>query len=83
MLRLTEEELQTFTSQLGAILGHAEDVEALNVDDVSPTQHPYPLVNIFRDDVVEEFAGRAATLAMGPDVEDGRFKVPPAHGEGS
>ncbi len=83
MLRLTEEELETFTSQLGAILGHAEDVEALNVDDVPPTQHPYPLVNVFRADVVEEFAGRAAALAMGPDVEDGRFKVPPAHGEGS
>lgn len=83
MLRLTEEELETFTSQLGAILGHAEDVEALNVDDVPPTQHPYPLVNVFRDDVVEEFDGREAALAMGPDVEDGRFKVPPAHGEGS
>ncbi len=83
MLRLTGDELDEFTSQLGAILGHAADVDALDVDDVPPTQHPYPLVNVFREDIVEQFDGREAALAMGPDIEDGRFKVPPAHGEGS
>ncbi len=81
MLRLTDEELETFTPQLVAILKHAEDVEALDVDDVPPTQHPYPLVNVFRPDVVETFDNRDAALAMGPEVEDDRFRVPPAHGE--
>ena len=81
MLRLTEGELETFTPQLAAILEHAKDVEALDVDDVPPTQHPYPLANVFRPDVVETFNGREAALAMGPEIEDGRFRVPPAHGE--
>ena len=60
--------------------GH-EDVEALDVHDLEPTQHPYPLANVFRTDVVEEFDNRDAALAMGPEVEDDRFRVPPAHGE--
>lgn len=81
MLRLTEEELETFTPQLAAILEHAEDVEALDVHELEPTQHPYPLANVFRADVVEEFDNRDAALAMGPEVEDDRFRVPPAHGE--
>ncbi|MBT8240353.1 MAG: Asp-tRNA(Asn)/Glu-tRNA(Gln) amidotransferase subunit GatC [Acidimicrobiia bacterium] len=81
MLRLTDEELEVFTSQLGAVLEHAEDVEALDVSDVPPTQHPYPLVNVFRPDVVEVFDNRDAALEMGPAIEDDRFRVPPAHGE--
>ncbi len=81
MLRLTEEELETFTPQLAAILKHAEDVEALDVHDLAPTQHPYPLSNVFRPDVVEVFTNRDAALAMGPQIEAGRFRVPPAHGE--
>ncbi len=52
LLELTDEELATFTEQLGAVLAHAKDIEALDVGDVEPTSHPYPLVNIFRTDVV-------------------------------
>ncbi len=81
MLRLTEEELEVFTPQLAAILKHAEDVEALDVHDLAPTQHPYPLANVFRPDIVEVFSNRDAALAMGPEIEDDRFRVPPAHGE--
>ncbi|NNE96596.1 MAG: Asp-tRNA(Asn)/Glu-tRNA(Gln) amidotransferase subunit GatC [Acidimicrobiales bacterium] len=81
MLRLTDEELETFTPQLAAVLEHAEDVEALDVHGLEPTQHPYPLVNVFRADVVEGFDNRDAALAMGPEVEDDLFRVPPAHGE--
>ncbi len=81
MLALSDDELATFTSQLGAILDHARDVEALDVHDVAPTQHPYPLVNVFRPDVVEPFENREAALAMAPDVHDEMFRVPPALGE--
>ncbi|MEZ5339928.1 MAG: Asp-tRNA(Asn)/Glu-tRNA(Gln) amidotransferase subunit GatC [Acidimicrobiales bacterium] len=82
MLELTDEELASFTPQLAAILDHASDMEALDVADVPPTAHPYPLVNVFRDDVVEQHVDvRDEALAAGPDVEDHRFKVPPALGE--
>lgn len=81
MLELSDEELQTFTPQLAAILEHANDVEALDVGDVAPTHHPYPLSNVFRDDVVAPADVSDEALAMAPESEDHQFKVPPALGE--
>ncbi len=80
-LHLTDDELATFTGQLDAVLGHAADVEALDLADVPPTSHPYPLTNVLRDDVVTPSLDRAEVLAQAPDVEDHQFKVPPALGE--
>lgn len=80
-LHLTDDELVTFTGQLDAVLGHAADVESLDLDDVPPTSHPYPLTNVLRDDVVLPSLDRAEVLAQAPDVEDHQFKVPPALGE--
>lgn len=80
-LALTDDELDLFTVQLGAVLDHAEDVEALDTDGVPPTAHPLPLVNVLRDDVVRPSLDRAEVLAAAPSVEDDRFRVPPALGE--
>ena len=41
-LALSEDELDAFTSQLAAVLDHAADLEALNVDDIEPSTHPFP-----------------------------------------
>jgi aspartyl-tRNA(Asn)/glutamyl-tRNA(Gln) amidotransferase subunit C len=80
-LQLTDEELDTFTGQLAAVLEHAADVEALDVHDVPPTSHPYELANVLRPDVVVPSLDRDEVLAAAPDAEDGRFKVPPILGE--
>ncbi len=80
LLDLDDAELDTYTEQLAAILEHAEDVEALDIDDVVPTRHPYPLVNVFRADVPEPFDRRDDVLANAPAAEDGLFRVPPALG---
>lgn len=86
MLELTDDELRTFTAQLAAVLEHAKDVEDLDVEDVAPTHHPYPLVNVMRPDDphvsgAPDAALTEAALAMAPSVEDHQFKVPPALGE--
>ena len=80
-LRLTDEELDTFTPQLAAILEHAADVEALDLADVEPTSHPYPLANVMRADVARDAGTRDAVLAVAPAAEDGMFRVPPVLGE--
>jgi aspartyl-tRNA(Asn)/glutamyl-tRNA(Gln) amidotransferase subunit C len=80
-LSLTESELDTYTGQLGAVLDHAADVAALDLDDVPPTAHPLPLVNVLRDDVVGACADRDEVLGQAPSVEDGRFRVPAILGE--
>lgn len=75
-LDLTDDEVDRFTDQLGAVLAHAADVAALDTTGVPPTAHPLPLVNVLRDDVPGPSLDREEVLAMAPAVEDGRFRVP-------
>lgn len=80
-LALSDDELDAFTGQLAAVLDHAADVEALDVAEVEPTTHPYPLENVLRDDEVRPCLDRDEVLAQAPDAHDGRFRVPPVLGE--
>jgi aspartyl-tRNA(Asn)/glutamyl-tRNA(Gln) amidotransferase subunit C len=80
-LDLTADEVDLFTQQLGAVLAHAADVEALDTSGVPPTAHPLPVENVLRDDVVRASVDRDEVLAAAPAVEDGRFRVPRILGE--
>ena len=80
-LELTDDELDTFTGQLAAVLDHAQDVEALDLADVPPTDHPLPLGNVLRPDVVGPTLSPDDALAAAPQAEDGRFRVPTILGE--
>lgn len=80
-LRLTAGELELFTPQLAAVLDHARDVEALDLDQVEPMTHPLPLRNVLRDDVLEPCLDRAEVLDQAPEVESNRFRVPRILGE--
>ncbi len=75
-LDLTEEELDRFAGQLAAVLEHAADVAALDTSGVPPTAHPLALENVLRDDAVGPSLDRHEVLAMAPEAEDGRFRVP-------
>ncbi len=81
MLDLAPDELEMFTSQLGAVLEHAADIAALDLANVPPTHHPFHLTNVMRDDVVDLPDLRGEMLAAAPSVEDDQFRVPPALGE--
>ncbi len=80
-LRLSEEELDLFTEQLGRVLEHAEDIAALDLEGVVATAHPFGLINVVRDDVTRPCLDRDVVLAMAPDAEDGQFAVPRIMGE--
>lgn len=80
-LHLSESELDLFTDQLRAVLDHAEDLEALDVSDLSPMTHPLPLRNVMREDEPGELSDRDEVLASAPAVTDGQFQVPPILGE--
>ncbi len=75
-IALTEEELAAYGSQLEDILVHAERIQALPTEGVTPTSHPLPLVNGLRPDEVEACLERDAVLSQAPDTEDGQFRVP-------
>ena len=80
-LDLSDAEVDTFTDQLAKVLDHAADVEALDVVDVPPTAHPYPLVNVLRADEPTPTLAQEDVLAGAPLAEDGLFRVPPVLGE--
>ena len=80
-LRLTSEELVTFTDQLRAVLDHAKDVEALELDDVEPMSHPLPIENTMRKDIPNPMLKPSDFLPLAPAVEGGRFLVPKILGE--
>jgi aspartyl-tRNA(Asn)/glutamyl-tRNA(Gln) amidotransferase subunit C len=80
-LDVTDEEVTLFAEQLGAVLEHARDVEALDTADIPPTQHPLPIRNVLRDDVPRASLDRDEVLSQAPSVESGRFRVPRILGE--
>jgi len=77
-LDLTEEELEGYKTQLGAILDHAAKVQSLQGEPVLEASHPLRFVNAFRDDEARPSLDRDEVLAQAPEAVDGYFAVPPA-----
>lgn len=80
-LDVSDDELERFTEQLGAVLEHAADVASLDTAGVPPTAHPLDLANVLRDDTPTPSLDRAEVLAMAPAAEGGRFRVPKILGD--
>lgn len=79
-LDLEPHELERMTAQLDGMLEHFADMDALDLSEVVPMTQPFPLENVFREDVVVEGLDRDQVLAMAPEAEAGRFRVPPIVG---
>ena len=82
MLDLTAEEIDAATEQLGKMLDHFAEIDALDLSYVEPMNQPYPLVNVLRDDIEQPCLDHDEVLAQAPHAEDGRFRVPPVLGGG-
>ena len=76
-LDLTEEEVERFSQQLGAILEAVSTVSELDLGDVPPTSHPLDVVNVWRDDEPRPSWPLERVFENAPLVEDDAFRVPP------
>jgi aspartyl-tRNA(Asn)/glutamyl-tRNA(Gln) amidotransferase subunit C len=76
-LDLTEEEVERFSQQLGAILEAVSKVAELELDDVPPTSHPLDVVNVWREDEPRPSWPLEEVFGGAPEVEDEMFRVPP------
>jgi aspartyl-tRNA(Asn)/glutamyl-tRNA(Gln) amidotransferase subunit C len=76
-LELTDEEVERFTQQLGAILEAVGKVSELDLTDVEPLSHPLDLVNVWAEDEPRPSLPLDAALANAPETEDDHFRVPP------
>lgn len=75
-LELSDDQLDHYAEQLQVILGSVAMIAEVAADDIPPTSHPLPLVNVFRADVVEPSLSAEQALSGAPAVEDRRFRVP-------
>ncbi len=75
-LRLTDEELERFTEQLGTVLDHAADVASLDLAGVPRTAHAMAVTNVLRPDEPRPSLDREEVLRSAPAVESNRFRVP-------
>ena len=79
-LDLGPDEIELATEQLGDMLEHFADIDALDLADVEPMNQPYHIVNVMRDDVEQPCLDHDEVMAAAPLTEDGRFRVPPIVG---
>ncbi|MDR3635108.1 MAG: Asp-tRNA(Asn)/Glu-tRNA(Gln) amidotransferase subunit GatC [Isosphaeraceae bacterium] len=75
-LRLSPEELQTFTGQLNSIVGFVEQLQQLDTSNVEPLAHGIDVHNVFREDVVGPSLPREKALANAPKRNEEGFLVP-------
>lgn len=75
-LRLDGEERETYRHQLSDILEHARIISEVDTEDVPPTSHTLPLVNVFREDEARPSLSVDEVTRNAPWAEEGAFKVP-------
>lgn len=76
-LKLTEEELDHFTEQLGQILAYVDQLAELDTENVEPLAHPLDVTNVFREDEVQPSIDRDKALANAPKRDAEFYLVPP------
>lgn len=76
-LKLSEAELEKFTTQLNQIVGYVEQLQELDTEDVEPMAHPLPMNNVFRADEVKPSIEVDSALANAPKRDREFYLVPP------
>jgi len=76
-LKLSDDELEQMTTQLGRVLEYVDILNEVDTEAVEPMAHPIELANVFRDDVERESLSREDALANAPKTDGRFFVVPP------
>lgn len=80
-IALTEDEIATLTTELGAIVDAVATVQQVAGDDVPATSHPIPLSGGMRVDEPGVTLTTEQALAGAPDHDGSRFRVTAILGE--
>jgi aspartyl-tRNA(Asn)/glutamyl-tRNA(Gln) amidotransferase subunit C len=76
-LKLGEDELDRFASQLGQVLEYVGLLKELDTHGVEPMAHAVEVTNVFREDVPGASLPRDRALANAPRTDGRYFLVPP------
>ena len=75
-LELSDQERETLGNQLEQILAYMEQLNRLATEGIEPTSHAIPVYNAFREDDTSPSFPKEEVLRIGPEQEEGHFKVP-------
>jgi len=75
-LKLSDEEIDEYSTELTSILQYVEQLQAVDVSGLEPTNQVTGLTNVTRDDVVKDYGYAPAELLKNlPDQQDSQIKV--------
>jgi aspartyl-tRNA(Asn)/glutamyl-tRNA(Gln) amidotransferase subunit C len=75
-IALTDEEKKLFAGQLGQVLTYIEKLNTLDVSNVKPMAHAFPVTNVWGDDVAVDPMPVALALKTAPALRDNMIVVP-------
>lgn len=81
-LKLTDDQVRHFTTQLGHVLEYIDKLSELDVENVQPMAHPTSMTNKLRADVVTPVLAIDKVLHNAPASDPPFFKVPKVLGDG-
>lgn len=74
-IKLEPAEIKTFESQLGHVLEHVAKLNEVDVSQVEPMAHSFPIYNVFREDELRPSLDRQVALSNAPQQAQGLFIV--------
>jgi len=75
-ISLSDEQVEKFTAELGEIMEYVEQLQAVDVSGLEPTDQVTGLTNVMRDDEVEKYqATPDELLKNAPAVSNHQIKV--------
>lgn len=75
-LKLTEEEKEIFSEQIGNIIEYIDKLNELDTTYVNPTTHVLPMKNVFRNDELKPSLPKDKAFQNVPSRTDDFYKVP-------
>jgi aspartyl-tRNA(Asn)/glutamyl-tRNA(Gln) amidotransferase subunit C len=75
-LALTAQEKETFSRQLGDVLQYIEKLSEVDVAQVEPTAHAFPVSNVWAEDLSQPGLPVEVALKNAPVQRDNMFVVP-------
>jgi aspartyl-tRNA(Asn)/glutamyl-tRNA(Gln) amidotransferase subunit C len=80
-VRLSDAEVQLFTTQIREVLGYVAQLGSVDTAGLEPLSHPLEPDASLREDDVRPFArdesGKPKTLSSAPEIFQDGYKVPP------
>jgi aspartyl-tRNA(Asn)/glutamyl-tRNA(Gln) amidotransferase subunit C len=80
-IELTDQQVQTFSQQLAAILEYFDKLQELDTSDVQPMAHAVEIHNVLAEDAPAASLTPQQALANAPQRDGDFFKVPKVIGD--